>query len=245
QLVWRRYTQELAGGDHRQSKQGDQRCPRRSQVEGTICRCGQHTYIHDACRVRDIRGRRNREMGQGGEVRGHQSGLTRQSRFKYSITSRSAKSRMPGRAHLTQDTDDLARALGVINPTSTVLKGIQGSAVAHRFIVFTGGGDPVNAGLVASLHRPGGNVTGITGLNVEVAPKRLELLHELIPTATIVALLVNPTNPTLAGATTGEVQTAARILGCNSMSCTLAANGTSKPCSQRRSNCGRGAGNRR
>jgi len=80
-------------------------------------------------------------------------------------------------------------------------------------IVFTGGGDPVNAGLVASLNRPGGNVTGITGLNVEVAPKRLELLHELIPTASIVALLVNPTNSTLAGVTTSEVQAAARTLG--------------------------------
>ena len=49
-------------------------------------------------------------------------------------------------------------------------------------------------GLVASLNRPGGNLTGVTSLNVEVGPKRLELLHELIPTATVVALLVNPTN---------------------------------------------------
>jgi putative ABC transport system substrate-binding protein len=62
-------------------------------------------------------------------------------------------------------------------------------------IVFTTGADPVQIGLVASLGRPGGNVTGMTTLNVEVAPKRLELAHELVPRATIIAVLVNPTNP--------------------------------------------------
>lgn len=49
--------------------------------------------------------------------------------------------------------------------------------------------------LVASLNRPGGNLTGVSNLNVELGPKRLELVHELVPTATIIALLVNPTNP--------------------------------------------------
>ena len=73
--------------------------------------------------------------------------------------------------------------------------------------------DPVEAGLVASLNRPGGNVTGVTHLNTEVAPKRLELLHELVPTASTFAHLVNPTDPALAEINTRNLQTAARTLG--------------------------------
>jgi ABC-type uncharacterized transport system substrate-binding protein len=79
-------------------------------------------------------------------------------------------------------------------------------------IVFTTSADPLQMDLVASLSRPAANVTGATGLNVEVAPKRLELLHELIPTATIVALLVNPTSPA-AETLSRELLAAARTLG--------------------------------
>ena len=73
--------------------------------------------------------------------------------------------------------------------------------------------DPVEAGLVASLNRPGGNLTGITALNVELAPKKLELMHELLPAATVMGLLVNPTNRVAAERETRDLQAAARALG--------------------------------
>jgi putative ABC transport system substrate-binding protein len=80
-------------------------------------------------------------------------------------------------------------------------------------IVFGVGTDPVAVGLVASLNRPGGNLTGVTALNLEIIPKRLELVHELVPTATTIALLVNPSNPLAAEPETRDAQTAARTLG--------------------------------
>jgi putative tryptophan/tyrosine transport system substrate-binding protein len=80
-------------------------------------------------------------------------------------------------------------------------------------IVFILSTDPVEAGLVASLNRPGGNVTGITGLNVELAPKKLELLRELLPAATVLALLTNPTNIVAAKTQTQAVEAAARRFG--------------------------------
>ncbi len=80
-------------------------------------------------------------------------------------------------------------------------------------IVFQVADDPVQLGLVASLSRPGGNLTGLTSLNVEAAPKQFELLHELIPTATSIALLVNPASPARTESTTRYAQLAARRLG--------------------------------
>ena len=71
------------------------------------------------------------------------------------------------------------------------------AATATIPIVFTTIADPVQIGLVASLNRPGGNMTGVTLLSVEVGPKLLELLHDVVPRATIMALLVNPTNPNI------------------------------------------------
>jgi len=80
-------------------------------------------------------------------------------------------------------------------------------------IVFETGADPVRLGLVASLNRPGGNVTGVTQLSTVVAPKRLELLHELVPTTTVVALLVDPTDPVNAESVSRALQAAARSFG--------------------------------
>jgi putative ABC transport system substrate-binding protein len=80
-------------------------------------------------------------------------------------------------------------------------------------IVFTAGVDPVEAGLVPSLNRPGGNITGVTILDVELGPKRLELLHELVPATRIVAALVNPSDPARAGTTARLLQAAAPTLG--------------------------------
>jgi putative ABC transport system substrate-binding protein len=77
-------------------------------------------------------------------------------------------------------------------------------------IVFEVGSDPVRLGLVANLNRPGGNITGVTSLIVEVAPKRLELLHELLPTQKVMALLLNPDDRALAQAQAREVLSAAR-----------------------------------
>jgi putative ABC transport system substrate-binding protein len=79
-------------------------------------------------------------------------------------------------------------------------------------IVFAVAGDPVTAGLVASMNRPGGNLTGHASLNVQMGPKRLELLHELVPAAVLIALLVNPTNPN-AETISSDAQAAARTLG--------------------------------
>src|SRR4029450_4774204 len=74
------------------------------------------------------------------------------------------------------------------------------------------GADPIALGLVTSLNRPGGNITGVTSLTVEVGPKRLEVLHQLVPTAPIMALLLNPTSP-FAETLTRDVEAAARTLG--------------------------------
>ena len=92
-------------------------------------------------------------------------------------------------------------ALAARNATSTIP------------IVFIGGGDPVEGGLVASLARPGGNVTGFSDLLVELHPKRLELLSELVPQARVIALLVNPNSASAAAQITREVQDAARTRG--------------------------------
>ncbi|MFL5040037.1 MAG: ABC transporter substrate-binding protein [Xanthobacteraceae bacterium] len=109
--------------------------------------------------------------------------------------------------------DLVRRKVTVIAATTTTAALAAKAATATIPVVFEMASDPVKLGLVASLNRPGGNLTGVTGLNVEVGPKRLELLHELIPTATTFALLVNSSNPTLAEPTTRDVRASARTFG--------------------------------
>ena len=105
------------------------------------------------------------------------------------------------------------RQVTVIVSTSTPAVLAARTATTTIPIVFFVAADPVQLGLVTSLSRPEGNLTGVVTLNVEVAAKRLELLHELVPTATIVALLVNPSNAALAESTTRELEEATRTLG--------------------------------
>jgi putative tryptophan/tyrosine transport system substrate-binding protein len=86
------------------------------------------------------------------------------------------------------------------------------AATTNIPIVFETGDDPVNVGFVASLNRPGGNLTGVSTFTVLLGAKRLELLHELVPKATMIGILVNPTNAN-AESTTKDLQAAARALG--------------------------------
>jgi putative ABC transport system substrate-binding protein len=108
--------------------------------------------------------------------------------------------------------DLVRRQVTVIAATSTPT-GLPAKAATTTIpIVFVTGSDPVELGLVASMNRPGGNLTGVTTLAVELGQKRLELLHELVPKATLIAVLVNPTGPNLE-AVSRDLRAAARTLG--------------------------------
>jgi putative ABC transport system substrate-binding protein len=106
----------------------------------------------------------------------------------------------------------IQRQVTVMAATGTPAAVAAKTATATIPIVFETGVDPVALGWVASLARPGGNVTGVTQLNVEVAPKRLELLRELVPNAAVIGMLVNPNYPD-AESQRKDVTEAARIIG--------------------------------
>jgi putative ABC transport system substrate-binding protein len=108
--------------------------------------------------------------------------------------------------------DDLIRRQVAVIAANTPAVPVVKAATTTIPIVFMTSADPVAAGLVVSLNRPGGNLTGVTTLYVELAPKRLELLRELVPTASKIALLVNPTSSTTA-AQLGDLETATHALG--------------------------------
>ena len=110
--------------------------------------------------------------------------------------------------------DLVRRRVDVIAATGGPAAFAAKAASATIAIVFRLAVDPIGAaGFVAGLSRPGGNVTGVTSLNLEVGSKRLEFLHELVPTATVMAALVNPTNPTNAEILSRDLQATARLLG--------------------------------
>jgi len=109
--------------------------------------------------------------------------------------------------------DLVQRQVAVIAATTTPAVVAAKAATTTIPIVFETAADPIQLGLVASLNRPGGNVTGVTQMSVGLVPKDLELLHELLPTARVIVLLVNPANSTLAETESREVLSAAHTFG--------------------------------
>ena len=109
--------------------------------------------------------------------------------------------------------DLVLQRVAVIFATGSVLPALAAKAATTTIpIVFANGSDPVALGLVANLSRPGGNATGVTFNSTELGSKRLEMLHELVPRATLIAFLVNPRNPN-AESSIADTQASAKILG--------------------------------
>ena len=110
--------------------------------------------------------------------------------------------------------DLVRRRVAVIAAPGATQSALVAKAATQSIpIVFELGIDPAETGLVASLNHPGGNLTGVSELNVDMVAKRLELLHELIPAATSIAFLGNPSNPVVASAQTKALQAAADAMG--------------------------------
>jgi putative ABC transport system substrate-binding protein len=113
----------------------------------------------------------------------------------------------------TMAADLVQRRVSVIAATTTAASLAAKAATTTIPIVFETSRDPVQLGLVATLSRPGGNVTGVTQTNIAIEPKQLELLHELVPAATVMALLVDPAGSGASDEEVGIMQAAARTLG--------------------------------
>jgi putative ABC transport system substrate-binding protein len=104
------------------------------------------------------------------------------------------------------------RVAVIVAPTTPSVLAAKAATKTIPIVFFTAG-DPVDLGLVASLSRPDNNLTGATTLTLEVGPKWLQFLHEMVPHATSLALLINPTSPNLAEAQSSALEAAARIRG--------------------------------
>jgi putative ABC transport system substrate-binding protein len=136
-------------------------------------------------------------------------------------------------------TDLVRRQVAVIVAITTPSVLAAKEATAAIPIVFFVAGDPVELGLAASLNRPGGNLTGITSLTLEVASKWLELLHELMPTTSAFAVLINPTSPALAEIQSRDLQGRLANSGCKCTCWRQARIATSTRPLQDWCNCGR------
>jgi putative tryptophan/tyrosine transport system substrate-binding protein len=147
-------------------------------------------------------------LAEGGFVEG------RDYTFKY----HSAESAQYQQDQIAAQVADLLQSGVALITTGSLPQALAAKASTNTVpIVFSTGADPVAAGLVASLQSPGGNLTGVSILNTAVIGKRLQILHELASTATSFAHFVNPTNKFYADTETGELQAAARALGCRLM----------------------------
>ncbi len=143
-------------------------------------------------------------FGQGLKELGYSEGQNVQIEYRW---AEGHYDRLPALA-----ADLVQRQVTVIATGGTPTAFAAKAATSAIPIVFNVGTDPVRAGLVASLSRPGANMTGVAILTSEMSPKLLELLHELVPSAAIVALLINPTNPNVVEEMKA-LQGAARSLG--------------------------------
>ena len=109
--------------------------------------------------------------------------------------------------------DLVGRRVAVIAGTSAPAALAAKAATTTIPIVFEAGPDPIELGLVTSLNRPGGNVTGVSNFYALLVAKQFELLHEMVPNSTAIGVLVNPTSPNLAESTARDAQQAGRLLG--------------------------------
>jgi putative ABC transport system substrate-binding protein len=153
----------------------------------------------------DLRERRLRALRQGLSESGYNEG--RNIAFEYRFSEEHLE-QLPAMA-----ADLVRRGVAIIFASPTPAATAAKAATKSIPVVFVVGVDPVQSGLVASLARPGGNLTGISNLNV--ATKRLELLHELLPATRLIAYLVNPTNAAFAEPEAKDMKVAAQTLGVN------------------------------